>query len=85
MSFISAHTVEYGILKYIKNVVQVESHVANESCYDATSYAGRCRSSASAENPAWAPARIMSGKRPGVEARAAYVRFPSTHMIFSES
>ena len=27
MSFISSHRVQYGILKYIKNVVQVESHI----------------------------------------------------------
>jgi len=27
MSFISSHRVQYGILKYIKNVVQAESHI----------------------------------------------------------
>jgi hypothetical protein len=84
MSLIPRHTVVYGILKYIKNVVQVESHMQMKPVMMPLLMQAVAVHPASAENSAWAPAKIMSGKSLGFQARAAHVRDPGTHKIFSD-
>jgi hypothetical protein len=75
MSFISSHRVQYGILKYIKNVVQVESHI-----YKRDQVMMPLLVLAVAVHPAvlqiwpWASAWKISGKSLDIDARAARVR-----------